>query len=383
MWAAAKVMAEIFERINQPSVVGEIIAGVIIGPSVLAWVAPTEVTATLAEMGVIFLLFTVGLETKPLSIFRVGRKAMLVAILGVVAPLGAGYLLMHLWGANNVEALFVGTAMVATSVGITARVLGQMGLLDEVTSRIILGAAIIDDILGLLILAVVSSLAEGKVDYVEISLTAAAAIGFTLFVAFVGAPAVTKMAPRIENLRLENSFFAFGMGLCLALSVAAARIGVAAIIGAFLAGMALAEAAEDKPTMQKQMKGVTELLVPFFLVGIGMQLKLDVFRDMNVVVLTVSITVVAVLTKLIGGGAGVLSMGWRRAGQVGMGMVPRGEVGIVVAQIGLGMSVINDSLFGMVLFMAVATTLIAPPFLKWLYSPELKKVRGEAGEPVG
>ncbi|MFN2501399.1 MAG: cation:proton antiporter [Pyrinomonadaceae bacterium] len=368
IWFAAKVMAELFERLRQPSVVGEILAGVLIGPSVFNWVTPSDMTAILAEMGVIFLLFSVGLETKPVAIFRVGRKAAIVAVLGVAVPFVCGYLLMLLWGASTVESLFIGTAMVATSVGITARVLGQMGLLNEDTSRIILGAAIIDDILGLLILAGVASVAEGRIDYLEIALTATLAIGFTLLVALVGAPAVTRLAPRIGNLRVDNSFFAFALALCLGLSVAAAYIGVAAIIGAFLAGMALAEASEEEDTMHRQMNGVTEFLVPFFLVGIGMQLKLDVFRDTSVIVLTLLVTLVAVLTKLVGGGAGVISMGWRKAAQIGMGMVPRGEVGVVVAQIGLGLAVINDALFGVVLFMAVATTLIAPPFLKLMFA---------------
>lgn len=168
---------------------------------------------------------------------------------------------------------------------------------------------------------------------------------------------------------MENSFFVFGLTLCLGLSVAASYIGVAAIIGAFLAGMALAEATEDHLTMHKQMNGVTESLVPFFLVSIGMQLKLDVFHDPSVIVLTILVTVVAVISKVVGGGVGAISMGLRQAGQVGMGMVPRGEVGVVVAQIGLGLAVINDALFGVVLFMAVATTLIALPFLKLLYAP--------------
>lgn len=368
IWVSAKLLAELFERLRQPAVVGEILAGVLIGPSVLAIVAPTEITNTLAEIGVIFLLFTVGLETKPTAIFRVGRKALVVALLGVVVPFACGYLLMLAWGASNVESLFIGTAMVATSVGITARVLGDLGLLEEETSRIILGAAIIDDILGLLILAVVSSVAEGQIDYLEILLTAGLAIGFTLFIVFVGAPAVTKMAPRIENLHVSNSFFVFGLGLCLALSAMAAYIGVAAIIGAFLAGMALAEATENQPAMHKQMNGVTEFLVPFFLVGIGMQLKLEVFRDASVIALTLLVTILAVLSKLIGGGLGVLSLGTRKAAQVGMGMVPRGEVGVVVAQIGLALAVIGDSIFGTVLFMAVATTLIAPPFIKLFHA---------------
>jgi Kef-type K+ transport system membrane component KefB len=369
MMAAAKVMAETFERLRQPAVVGEILAGVLIGQSLLGLVAPSDMTTTLAEIGVIFLLFTVGLETKPRDIFHVGKTAMVVAVLGVVVPFVAGFLLMYAWGSTNVEALFMGTALVATSVGITARVLGAMGLLNVTTSRIILGAAVIDDILGLLILAVVSSASAGQINYLQIAITASLAILFTAFVAVVGAPAVTRMTPGIENLRLNESLFAFALLLCLGLSAAATYIGVAAIIGAFLAGMALAEATEGH-TVHKQMNGVTEFLAPFFLVNIGMQLQLGIFRDRSTLILTVLITVVAVSTKLVGCGAGAIHLGWKRAGQVGVGMVPRGEVGIVVAQIGLSLSVISDSLFGVVLFMAVATTLIAPPFLKLLFAGE-------------
>jgi Kef-type K+ transport system membrane component KefB len=370
MFVSAKIMAELFERLRQPAVAGEIVAGVIIGPSVLGLFSPTEITSTLAEIGVIFLLFTVGLETSPSAIFRVGKSAAVVAVLGVVAPFVAGWLMMRAWGASSVEALFVGTAMVATSVGITARVLSAMGLLDAPTARIILGAAVIDDVLGLLVLAVVSSVAAGSIDYLELLTTAGLAIGFTAFVALVGAPVVTRTAPRIGRLRIGHSFFIFGLILCLGLAVAAAYIGVAAIIGAFLAGMALAEAAEDDHTMHKQTSGVTEFLVPFFLVNIGMQVQLDIFREVSVIVLALLVTLVAVASKLIGCGIGALNLGKRRAAQVGMGMVPRGEVGIVVAQIGLSLVVIDAQLYGVVLFMAVATTLIAPPFLKMLFASE-------------
>jgi PII-like signaling protein len=144
MLVAAKVMAELFERLRQPAVAGEILAGVLIGPSVLNWVTPSDFTNLLAKIGVIFLLFSVGLETRPAEMFRVGKRAALVAIMGVIAPFGAGVLLMRMWGASGVEAMFVGTAMVATSVGITARVLSSSGLLETKTARIILGAAVID-----------------------------------------------------------------------------------------------------------------------------------------------------------------------------------------------------------------------------------------------
>lgn len=367
MLAAAKVLAEIFERLGQPAIIGEILAGILIGPSVLGWVAPSEITNTLAEVGVIFLLFTVGLEMKPASILKVGKTALLVAVLGVVAPFAAGYLLLQLWGGTVTQSLFLGTAMVATSVGITARVLNSMGLLDAPVSRVILGAAVIDDILGLLILALVVNAAAGQVNFLEIGLTALFAVSFTLLIAFIGAPAMTRIAPRIDALRISHSLFIFGLLLCLGLSVAATYIGVAAIVGAFLAGMALAEATEGNETLHKQMNGVTEFLVPFFLVNIGMQLRLDVFRDSHVISLVLLVTLVAVLTKLLGCGIGAMSLGWRRAAQVGAGMIPRGEVGIVVAQIGLSLTVITEALFGVVLFMSVATTLIAPPFLKMLF----------------
>jgi Kef-type K+ transport system membrane component KefB len=380
MIVAAKVMAELFERLRQPAVAGEILAGVIIGPSLLGWAAPSEITSILAEIGVIFLLFTVGLEIKPSSIFRVGKNAAIVAVLGVIAPLLGGWLLMRAWGSSSIEALFVGTAMVATSVGITARVLSAMGLLDAPTARIILGAAVIDDILGLLVLAIVASMAAGTVNYLEILTTAGLAIAFTAFVALVGAPVVTRVVPSVEKMRSGHGIFILGLVLCLGLSVAASFIGVAAIIGAFLAGMALAEAAEDHPQMHRQMSGVTEFLVPFFLVNIGMQLSLAVFRSSSVILLCVIVTLIAILTKLMACGLGAYNLGLRRAAQVGMGMVPRGEVGIIVAQIGLSLGVIGGELYGVVLFMAVATTLIAPPFLKMLYANE-EAAREEIGPP--
>ena len=370
IFAAAKIMAEAFERLKQPAVVGEILAGVIIGPSLLGWVRPSDLLSILAEIGVIFLLFTVGLETKPQSILRVGKRAVLVAVLGVVLPFVAGYFIAQAWGGSFAEAMFIGAAMVATSVGITARVLGSMGLLDTETAKIILGAAVIDDILGLIILSLVSAVSQGSVSYAGLIKTAAAAVLFTAFVALVGSKIMTGLAPAIERLRLSKPFFNLGLILCLGLSVASIYVGVAAIIGAFLAGMALAEATEDNDKMHRLTSGITEFLVPFFLVNIGMQLELSVFRDMSIVVLAIVITIAAVITKFVGCGLGAWGMTRREMAQIGVGMVPRGEVGIVVAQIGLGLGVIQGHFFASVLFMAVATTLIAPPLIKMLYSED-------------
>jgi Kef-type K+ transport system membrane component KefB len=371
MFVAAKLFAEIFERLRQPAVAGEILAGVIIGPSVLNWVQPSELTSTLAEIGVIFLLFFVGLETKPGDIFRVGFRATMVAILGVIFPFAAGYALCYFWGQTNIEAIFVGAAMVATSVGITARVLGQMKVLNAETSRIILGAAVIDDILGLLILAVVSSMAKGGVNYVHITTTAALAIGFTLLIALVGARTVNKIRHRVERLRVGQSYLVFGFSVCLGLGLVASYIGVAAIIGAFLAGMALSESTEGTD-MPLQAEAVTEFLLPFFLTNIGMQLNLSAMANRSVITLAILITLLACATKILGCGLAVFKMGSKKALQVGVGMMPRGEVGIVVAQIGLGLGTIGDAAYGVVLVMAIATTLIAPPLLVPLYKGEAR-----------
>lgn len=377
MFAAAKLLAEVFERLRQPSVVGEILAGVLIGPSVLGWVEPGLLTQTLSELGVIFLLFSVGLETKPSSIAQVGRTAGVVAVLGVAVPFVAGWGYMSATGHSDIESLFLGAAMVATSVGITARVLSGMGLLHLISSRVILGAAVIDDILGLLVLAVVASMAGGSINYTEIGLTAALSIGFVVLVAAVGSRVMTRLTPTLVSMRIGHSLLAGAIVLCFGLAAVAAEIGIAAIIGAFLAGMALAEATEGSHDVHQQVRGITEFFTPFFLVAIGMQLKLDVLASPETLLGAVIVTLLAVVTKFFGCGLGAIHLGWHRAAQIGVGMAPRGEVGIVVAQIGLGLGVISDHVFAIVLFMAVATTMIAPPLLVPLFRAD----RASGSEP--
>jgi Kef-type K+ transport system membrane component KefB len=369
IFASAKLAAEIFERLKQPAVVGEILAGVVIGPRALGWVEISETTSALAEIGVILLLFTVGLEVKPAALFKVGGRALAVAVGGVVLPFLAGWGLMALYGAPTVEGVFMGAAMVATSVGITARVLAAMGLLHLETSQIILAAAVIDDILGLLVLGVVSSLSKGELDVLDLSLTAGLSIGLTLFMVFFGTKLARTAKPAVDRLRVGQAYFIAAMVLCLGFSLLATEAGVAPIIGAFLAGMALSEVA-DGTDLHHEVGTVTEFLVPFFLVSIGLQLDLAVFADRSVMVLAVLTTLIAVVTKLVGCGAAAWPLGRRAALQVGMGMVPRGEVGIIVAQVGLSLGVLTNALYAVVVFMAVVTTLVAPPFLTRLYAGE-------------
>ena len=367
VFAAAKLLAEIFERLGQPGIVGEILAGVLIGPQVLGWLAPSEFLRTLADLGVMFLLFRVGLEVKASELMKVGGTALLVAVAGVVVPFFAGWGICALWGEPRLESIFTGAAMVATSVGISAQVLSARGLLDKRASRIILTAAVVDDVLGLVVLAFVSGLAKGAVNYLSIALTAALALGFTFLVARFGTHTVRRVMPRMHaNLRLAESEFALAMTLLFALSVLAVYAGVAAIVGAFLAGMALSENAEGR--VADLTNGVAELLVPFFLVGIGLHFDLSAFAGAGTLALAAVLLLAAVLSKFVACGAVALRMGRTDAIRVGVGMVPRGEVGMVVAQIGLNLGVIGHHIYGTIVFLSVATTLIAPPLLKLAFA---------------
>lgn len=369
VFGAAKLFAEILERLGQPGIVGEIIAGAVVGPSVLGWIQPNEILTALSELGVMFLLFRVGLEVKSSELMQVGGTAFLVAMFGVMLPMGLGYAVMRAWGYPQVESVFVGAALVATSVGITAQVLAAKGLLHLQSAKIILGAAVIDDILGLLVLAIVSSAAKGGVNFVEIGATAVMALGFTVIVAKWGTRAMTSLVPRAESkLRSGEAQFNLALVLLFALSVLAIYAGVAAIIGAFLAGMALAESVSDR--VHDLAHGITELLVPFFLAGIGLHFDVSMFADRSLLLLAMVVLAAAVLSKLVGCGLGAIKLGKKDMLRIGCGMVPRGEVGMVVAQLGLSMAVIEKPVYSVVVFMAVATTVIAPALLNVAYAGE-------------
>ncbi len=371
VFTSAKLLAELAERLKQPPVVGELAAGILIGPSVLAWVAPADLLSVLAELGVMFLLFRVGLELRDFQLTKVGLDALIVAVLGVLIPFFCGLAIMVAVGHQHVEAIFVGAALVATSIGITARVLASKGLLQERASKIILAAAIIDDVLGLLVLAVVSAVAKGEVNITELGLTTVLAVGFTLIVATWGTRTMTRIVPQMERrLQTGEVQFTLSMVLLFGLSLLAIYAGVAAIIGAFLAGMALANSVDHRTA--EMTSGVTELLVPFFIAGIGLHLDLTVFRNTRTLVLGLAVLLVACASKFVGCGLGAIRLGWGDAARIGTGMIPRGEVGMVVAQIGLGFQVITEEVYAIVVFMAIGSTVLAPPLLKLSYRSLLR-----------
>ncbi len=366
IFGSAKLLAELFERMHLPGVVGEILAGILIGPSVLGWITPSEFTLTMAELGVLFLLFRVGLEVDASEMMKVGGTAAAVGVLGVVVPFVGGWGLFLLSGKGQVESIFLGTALTATSVGITAQVLASKGLLHRTACRIILGAAVIDDILALLLLGVVTSIAQGQLNWMELGLTALSAVVFIVLVARWGRKTMSRVIPHIQGrLRLGEAHFALAMVLLFALAAASTKVGVAAIIGAFLAGMALTEALP--PRVHDLAQGVTELLVPFFLANIGLHFRLSVFTDRSMILLAVLIVPVAMFTKVLGCGLGASRYGCTIAIRVGTGMIPRGEFCMVVAQVGLGLKAISQENYSLIVFMAVTVAILTPPLLKLVF----------------
>jgi len=365
----AKVFGEIFEQLGLPSVLGEILAGVILGPYATSFVNPSPTTLALAGLGAIFLLFTVGLETSPKELIRAGRISLSVALAGVVAPLALGFGYLRLRGDPTHEAVFVAAAMVATSIGITARVMGDLHVLHTRVARIILGAAVADDILGMIVLAVAAGLAAGgAVQWVQLIVLFIEAAAFTLFMVFFGSKVIHKMRPGVERLSTENAPLVLSLAICLGLSVAAERIGMAAIIGAFFAGLAFAEYSAEW-RLAPRVNAINEFLAPFFFFTMGSRLDLRIFSP-DVLAVCVVITLLALVAKIVACGVPVLHEGWTSALQVGIGMTPRGEVALIVALVGLQMKMISPAGYAIVIFMTGATTLIAPPVLRYLFKRE-------------
>lgn len=360
----AKALAEIFEHFHLPAVLGEITAGAILGPNAIALIRPSEFTFSIAKIGAVFLLLSVGLETRPQELIRVGAKSLRVAVGGVLLPFLAGFGYMLLRGFSTDEATFVGAALVATSVAVTARVLNDMGVLSSEAARVILGAAVFDDILGMLVLALAAGLASSEsIRWLQLGILAAEATGFALLMIFVVPRLIHTVRSKIERFSIERAPVFLAMGLGLGLSAAAEKIGLAAIIGAFFTGLAFAEYGSEW-NIRPRVEGVADFLGPFFFFTIGTQLDLKVFSNGSVLITAITVSAIAIITKLIGCGLPLLGSEWRTVLQVGIGMVPRAEVGLIVAAIGFQTGLMSRDGYAIVVFMAFVTTVVTPPLLR-------------------
>jgi Kef-type K+ transport system membrane component KefB len=379
IFVAAKIVAEVFERVGLPGVLGEISAGVILGPSALSVIHPSDTIYSIAEIGAIFVLFHAGLETSPQDLIRVGRKALLVAISGIFVPFLLGFLYMRWSGSSATEATFVGAAMVATSVGITARVLGDLNVLGSRTAKIILGAAVFDDILGMVLLAVVAGLASGeRLQWLHLGVLTFEAVVFAVFMIFMASRIIRPLRTKVDRLSTHNAPLIISLAICLLLSWLASRIGMAAIIGAFFAGLMFADYAPEW-NLEPRATAISDFLAPYFFFTIGSRLDMSLFTGDLLIAATV-ISILAIISKLLGCGLPLLGEGLHTAVTVGVGMMPRGEVALIVALIGLNSHFVNERTYALVVFMTAITTVMAPPLLRFLFRDEVRESAAAAVE---
>jgi len=386
MLLAGKLFGELAERSGQPAVLGELIAGVILGSSVLGVIPAAgpmyEIIHVLAEIGVAILLFEIGLETDLKEMTRVGKSAAGVAMIGVVLPFALGFAYWYYFnpsiGAHPtgiefwVVAIFVGATLTATSVGITARVLSDLNRMHTAEARIIIGAAVIDDVLGIVILAVVSGLAGGvAVTFGYVSKTLLFAVGFLVLAVVIGNRFAPTLFNLVDRMRVRGSLLV--AAFCFALGVAALAdlAGSALIIGAFAAGLVLSRTNQFDAVVER-IEPVADVFTPIFFVSVGAPVNVGLFLpaasdfDLNVLIVGLILTVIAIVGKLIAG----LAVRRKDTSKllVGVGMVPRGEVGLIFASIGLTAGILSGATYSAILIMVILSTFVVPPILKILYA---------------
>ncbi len=362
---AAKLASEVAERIGIPGVLGEILIGIVIGPSALGLVGrDDDVLRVLGEIGVILLLLDVGLEMDLGELAAVGRASLSVATIGVVVPFASGTAVSIALGHGGRTAVFIGAALTATSVGITARVFGDLRALATVEARTVLGAAVADDVLGLVILTVVVRLVTtGSVSAATIATTVGLAIGFLVFTTFVGvriAPALFGMVKRWA--RTPGTLVALALAFTLACAELAQLARLAPIVGAFVAGLALGRS-DQADRIRGELRPVGHLFVPVFFLQIGIDADIGAMVRPSVLAIAGGLLVVAVAGKIVAAVGALGAPGDKPL--IGLAMIPRGEVGLIFAGLGLREGVLNADLYAALLLVVLATTLVTPPLMKW------------------
>lgn len=392
MLIVAKIGGEIFERLKQPAVLGELFAGIVLGNLVVFGFTIAEplktndTIAALAELGVIILLFEVGLESDLKEMMEVGWSSLLVAVVGVVAPFFLGWSVSSYFLPNEPQLIhvFIGATLCATSVGITARVFKDLGKLATREARIILGAAVIDDVLGLLILAIVSGAIRaaargGVLSIMEVVWIAVTSVLFLIGSIVIGHFLMPRLLRGAGRLETRGVLLTFAISMCLIVAWAAGVVGLAPIVGAFAAGLVLDEVhyrpkgGRTERDLHDLLQPVSTVLVPIFFVLMGLKVDVRLFARLDILGFAAALTIAAILGKQVCGLA-VLERGINRI-SVGLGMIPRGEVGLIFAGIGATLMlpsatganepVISPVTFGAVVIMVIITTLVTPPSLKW------------------
>lgn len=359
---ATKLGDELFKRLGQPALVGEILGGVVVGPAVLGWYQVTAETSLFAQIGAVLLLFEVGIHTRVGELTRVGGTALAVGLLGVALPFIGGFLVAGMLDLSFEGRIFLAAALTATSVGITTGALRSVGALATQSGRVILGAAVIDDVLAMLIVAVAVGVAAGDVSPARVGLLLALAAAFIGIVVVGGTGILRRRRSLLTDPRFAETPFLPGMIVMLGLAALSAQIGLAAIIGAFLAGMVVGESSERR-ALETETAPVAAFFTPFFFGFVGAQVDPGAFASVGTLALLAGITVVAVVAKFAGSFLGAVRLGRRRATLIAWGMVPRGEVEIIVAGLALTAGAFDSTLYAVIVAMVVATALLVPPFM--------------------
>ena len=378
MITLADAVGFLFERLGLPELVGEICAGVILGNLTLLGIdfnfpellRESEFMTYSSELALVLLLFLVGLESDMRGLLRVGRNATGVAIVGVALPLMLGMGASVALGiGGGLTGWFIGAALAATSVGITARLLDAQGLLDTPSAKVILGAAVIDDILGILLLAVLAGVAaSGDFALTDLVVIIGEAVAFFVVAVFVGQRLMPEMVHLVAVTKHASIWTGFAFCLALAFANLAALAGLAPLIGAFLAGLLLDDvyfrvgATLQKHTLEELIRPISDILISIFFVGIGAQVQLQALADLQVLTMIVVLSLVAVVSKAA---SGYLARGdeFDQRG-IGYGMIPRGEVGLVFASFGLTQGVICCDIYTAVVLVVLLTTIFGPALLK-------------------
>lgn len=420
IYLASKIGGEICSRINLPPVLGDLVGGVIVGVSVLklivfpeggedgsssaimsflqsttslepeaivaTFTAQSEVIAILAELGVIILLFEIGLESELKELIKYGPQAALVAVVGVVLPFGAGTLgLISLFHVATIPAIFAGAALTATSIGITAKVLAEIGRLGDKEGQIIIGAAVLDDILGIIVLAVVASLVKtGEIEITNIAYLIVSAGAFLIGVILLGRFLSPYYVAFVKELKTRGPLLITALIIAFVLSYVGAAIRLEAILGAFAAGLVLGET-EKQQELEEQVVPLADFFVPIFFVVVGAKTNLGVLNpaipsNREGLIIAAFLIVVAMIGKVLAGFAVFGQPGINRLA-IGIGMIPRGEVGLVFAGVGVASGALSPSLEAAIIMMVILTTFVAPPLLRVVFKDPVPEPESVGSAP--
>jgi len=369
LFAAATTLGLLAQRIGQPSVVGELIAGILLGGSALGILNPADpVIHSLGQIGVMVLLFEIGLHTDVRALINVGGAALTVAVVGVALPFGFGYGVCAALGLSVVPSIVAGAALTATSISISARTLSDLGQLNTSEGQIVLGAAVIDDVIGLIILSVVAGIVGGiSVSIGSLALTTGIAVGFIAIALVLGNLIIPPFFRFIDRVEQTGILGVAGLAFAFLLAWLAAAAGSATIIGAFAAGLIL-HRTPQRERIEAATTSVGHFFTPIFFASVGASVDLGVFRDPRALAIGGALLAVGVIGKVAAGYSPV----WLRVRKllIGVAMIPRGEVGLIFAQMGLASAALSPRLFSAVTFMVLGTTLITPPLLSYVARSE-------------